>query len=182
MEPTALDATLSTLWRVESPRLIARLARLVGDLDTAEELAQDTFVAAIERWRSAGIPNNPAAWLNTTARFLAVDRIRRRDTHRHKYHQVADSTPRPPSWTSTGFSPVTRAERHIVKMTVPSRRELTRWPPPPVSLAACLAHLISAAAPRSPAAAPAPPSPRPRHSPSARARLVFARGDAALIG
>lgn len=92
MEP-ALDAALSTLWRVESPRLIARLARIVGDLDTAEELAQDTFVAAIERWRSAGVPSNPAAWLNTTARFLTVDRIRRRDIHRHKYQQVAASTP-----------------------------------------------------------------------------------------
>ncbi len=96
MEPTAtdaIDATVSTLWRVESPRLIARLGRLVGDLDTAEELAQDTFVAAIERWRTAGVPNNPAAWLNTTARFLAVDRIRRRDTHRDKYQQVAATMP-----------------------------------------------------------------------------------------
>jgi RNA polymerase sigma-70 factor (ECF subfamily) len=93
MDPTALDATVSTLWRVESPRLIARLARLVGDLGTAEELAQDTFVAAIEKWRAGGIPNNPAAWLHKTAQFLAVDRIRRRDTQRHKYQQVAASTP-----------------------------------------------------------------------------------------
>jgi RNA polymerase sigma factor (sigma-70 family) len=93
MEPTALDRTVSTLWRVESPRLIARLGRLVGDLDTAEELAQDTFVAALEKWRSGGVPNNPAAWLNATARFLAVDRIRRRDTQREKYRQVAAATP-----------------------------------------------------------------------------------------
>jgi RNA polymerase sigma factor (sigma-70 family) len=96
MEPTAADtvnATVSTLWRVESARLIARLGRLVGDLDTAEELASDTFVAALERWRSAGIPANPAAWLNTTARYLAVDRIRRRDTHRQKYQQVAAAAP-----------------------------------------------------------------------------------------
>ncbi|HEY2041720.1 MAG TPA: RNA polymerase sigma factor [Jatrophihabitans sp.] len=94
METTDLPATLATLWRVESPRIIARLVRIVGDIDTAEELAQDTFVAAIERWRGDGIPNNPAAWLNTTARFLAVDRIRRRDTQRHKYQQVAATTPR----------------------------------------------------------------------------------------
>jgi RNA polymerase sigma factor (sigma-70 family) len=89
-----LDQRLSTLWRVESPRVIARLMRQVGDLDTAEELAQDVFVAAIEKWRRDGLPDNPAAWLNTTARYLAVDRIRRRDTQRGKYHLVAASQPR----------------------------------------------------------------------------------------
>jgi predicted RNA polymerase sigma factor len=94
MEAGDLDAMLATLWRVESPRIVARLVRLVGDLDTAEELAQDTFVAAIEKWRHEGVPSNPAGWLNTTARFLAVDRIRRRDTQRHKYHLVAATTPR----------------------------------------------------------------------------------------
>ncbi|MCU1456602.1 MAG: putative polymerase, sigma-24 subunit, subfamily [Actinomycetia bacterium] len=88
-----LDAMVTAVWRVESPRIIARVVRLVGDIDTAEEVAQDTFVSAIEKWRRDGIPNNPAAWLHTTARFLAVDRIRRRDTQRHKYEQVAATTP-----------------------------------------------------------------------------------------
>jgi RNA polymerase sigma-70 factor (ECF subfamily) len=88
-----IDQRLAALWRVESPRMIARLMRLVGDLDTAEELAQDAFVAAIEKWRADGVPDNPGAWLNTTARFLAVDRIRRRDTQRGKYHLVAASQP-----------------------------------------------------------------------------------------
>jgi RNA polymerase sigma factor (sigma-70 family) len=89
----ALDRRLAALWRVESPRVIARLMRLVGDLDTAEELAQDVFAAAIPKWREDGEPDNPAAWLNTTARFLAVDRIRRRDTQRGKYQLVAASQP-----------------------------------------------------------------------------------------
>ncbi|KGN37783.1 RNA polymerase sigma factor [Knoellia subterranea] len=89
----AVDATIATLWRVESPRLIARLGRLVGDLDTAEELAQDTFAAAIEKWRADGIPDNPAAWLTTTSRYLAIDRIRRRDTGRDKLRTVAATTP-----------------------------------------------------------------------------------------
>lgn len=89
----SLETTLATLWRVESPRVIARLARLVGDVETAEELAQDAFVAALEKWPEEGVPANPAAWLHTTARFLAVDRIRRRDTQREKYHQVAAATP-----------------------------------------------------------------------------------------
>jgi RNA polymerase sigma-70 factor (ECF subfamily) len=93
MRTTDIDATLATLWRVESPRVTARIARLVGDLDTAEELAQDTFLAALQKWRHDGLPNNPAAWLMTTARFLAVDRIRRRDTQRDKYEQVAAITP-----------------------------------------------------------------------------------------
>ena len=88
-----LDRRLAALWRVESPRVIARLMRLVGDLDTAEELAQDVFASAIPKWRDEGMPDNPAAWLNTTARFLAIDRIRRRDTQRGKYQLVAASQP-----------------------------------------------------------------------------------------
>lgn len=92
MDATDLDEILATLWRVESPRVIARVARLVGDIDTAEELAQDTFLAALQRWRQDGVPDNPAAWLTKTARFLAVDRIRRRDTQRHKYQQIAATT------------------------------------------------------------------------------------------
>ena len=73
--------------------MVARLARLVGDLDTAEELAQDTFVAAIEKWRVDGVPNNPGAWLNRTSHHLAVDRLRRRDTQRRRYRQVAATAP-----------------------------------------------------------------------------------------
>ncbi|HWE67559.1 MAG TPA: RNA polymerase sigma factor [Acidimicrobiales bacterium] len=96
MEPADLPATLTAVWRVESPRVVARLVRLVGDIDTAEELAQDTFVAALEKWRRDGIPHNPGAWLNRTARFLAIDRIRRRDTERGKYHQVAAAAPAAP--------------------------------------------------------------------------------------
>ncbi|TDW77941.1 RNA polymerase sigma factor [Kribbella pratensis] len=92
-DTAALDTTVATLWRVESPRVIARLVRLVGDVDTAEELTQDAFVTAIEKWRSEGIPNNPAAWLHKCARFLAVDRIRRRDTLHSKYRQIAATSP-----------------------------------------------------------------------------------------
>ncbi len=93
MDATDLPATLATVWRVESPRVVARPVRIVGDIDTAEELAQETFVAAIEKWRRDGIPDNPAAWLHTTARFLAIDRIRRRDTQRTKYQRVAADLP-----------------------------------------------------------------------------------------
>jgi predicted RNA polymerase sigma factor len=67
--------------------------RQLSDLDSAEEIAQDAFMAAIEKWPQDGVPDNPAAWLNTTARYLAVDRIRRRDTQRGKYHLLAASQP-----------------------------------------------------------------------------------------
>ncbi|WP_251278737.1 sigma factor, partial [Enterobacter hormaechei] len=70
----ALTQRLETLWRMESPVLIARLARLLGgDVGRAEELAQDTWLVALERWPEQGIPDNPGAWLMTTARNRAID-------------------------------------------------------------------------------------------------------------
>ncbi|MDZ5622541.1 DUF6596 domain-containing protein [Nocardioides sp. HM23] len=78
---------------MESARVIARLTRIVGDVDTAEELAQDAFATALEKWRGEGVPANPAAWLHKTAHFLAVDRVRRRDTQRSKYREVAAREP-----------------------------------------------------------------------------------------
>lgn len=68
---------LETLWRMEAPALIARLTRLLGgDVGRAEELAQDTWLAALERWPAQGIPDNPGAWLMTTARNRAIDVLR----------------------------------------------------------------------------------------------------------
>ena len=107
MNAADLDATVAAVWRVESPRVLARLARFVGDLDTAEELTQDTFVAAIEKWRQDGVPANPAAWLHTTARYLAVGRIRRRDTHRNKVRLVALRARRSSMRSSPSSSTVT---------------------------------------------------------------------------
>ena len=75
-EPT-LTQRMDTLWRMESPVLIARLARLLGgDVGRAEELAQDTWLAALERWPAQGMPDNPGAWLMTTARNRAIDVLR----------------------------------------------------------------------------------------------------------
>jgi RNA polymerase sigma-70 factor, ECF subfamily len=75
--PGATHAAVEAAWRVEAPRLIAGLARLTGDLDAAEDLAQDALVAALERWPETGIPDRPGAWLMTTARRRAIDRFRR---------------------------------------------------------------------------------------------------------
>ena len=63
----AIDA----VWRIESPRLIAGLTRLVGDVGVAEDLAQDALVAALEHWPKSGVPANPGAWLMTTAKRRA---------------------------------------------------------------------------------------------------------------
>ena len=69
--------TIQAIWRIESPRLIAGLARLTRDLGSAEELAQDALVLALERWPNDGVPDNPGAWLMTTAKNRAIDEARR---------------------------------------------------------------------------------------------------------
>jgi len=75
---TALGPRLETIWRMEAPALIARLSRLMGgDVGRAEELAQDTWLAALEHWAADGVPDNPGAWLMTTARHRAIDVLRR---------------------------------------------------------------------------------------------------------
>jgi RNA polymerase sigma factor (sigma-70 family) len=68
---------IEAVWRIESPRLIAALARVVGDVGAAEELAQDALVAALEQWPTEGVPDRPGAWLMATAKHRAIDLIRR---------------------------------------------------------------------------------------------------------
>jgi RNA polymerase sigma factor (sigma-70 family) len=71
-------------WRIEWPRLVAGLTRMVGDIDTAEDLAQDALLAALEQWPRDGVPPNPGAWLMLTAKHRAIDRRRRDATFRRK--------------------------------------------------------------------------------------------------
>jgi RNA polymerase sigma-70 factor (ECF subfamily) len=80
----AIDA----VWRIESARLIAGLTRLVRDVGLAEELAQDALVTALERWPEAGIPENPGAWLMTTAKNRALDRLRRTKLAERKHEAL----------------------------------------------------------------------------------------------
>ncbi len=76
---TASDAhrAIDAVWRIESARLIAGLTRMTGDVGLAEDLAQDALVAALERWPQSGVPDNPGAWLMTTAKRRAIDEFRR---------------------------------------------------------------------------------------------------------
>jgi RNA polymerase sigma-70 factor (ECF subfamily) len=76
--------TIDAIWRIESPRLIAGLARMVRDVGLAEELAQDALVTALEKWPAAGIPDNPGAWLMATAKHRAIDLLRRAKRLEHK--------------------------------------------------------------------------------------------------
>jgi RNA polymerase sigma-70 factor (ECF subfamily) len=76
--PEQLSRTLETLYRSESGRVLATLVRLVGDLDLAEEAMHEAFAAALESWPQTGVPDRPRPWLISTARFKAIDRIRRR--------------------------------------------------------------------------------------------------------
>src|SRR5215510_10133821 len=76
--PEQLSKTIENLYRSESGRILATLVRLLGDLDLAEEAMHEAFAAALETWPQTGIPNNPRPWLISTARFKAIDGIRRR--------------------------------------------------------------------------------------------------------
>ena len=80
--------TVEAIWRIESARLIAGLARVVGDIGTAEELAQDALVAALEQWPTEGVPERPSAWLMGTAKHRAIDNIRRLKTLERKYEEI----------------------------------------------------------------------------------------------
>ncbi|TLZ27999.1 MAG: RNA polymerase sigma factor [Gammaproteobacteria bacterium] len=77
MTATDTHRTIDALWRIESARLIAALARLVRDVGLAEELAQDALVTALEQWPRSGVPDNPGAWLMATAKHRAIDHLRR---------------------------------------------------------------------------------------------------------
>jgi RNA polymerase sigma factor (sigma-70 family) len=81
-------ARIDAVWRIEAHRVIAGLGRLLGDLGLAEEIAQDALVAALEQWPGDGVPRNPGAWLMTTGKRRAIDRIRREVTLRDKINII----------------------------------------------------------------------------------------------
>src|SRR5215475_3690172 len=86
--------TIDAVWRIESPRLIASLARMVRDLSLAEDLAQDALVAALEHWPGSGVPENPGAWLMATAKRRALDHIRHGRMRARKHGVIQDDLER----------------------------------------------------------------------------------------
>ena len=87
MTSSASHSAIEAVWRIESAKVIAHVARLVRDVGLAEELAQDALVAALERWPDTGVPDNPGAWLMTTAKNRALDRLRQQTLHARKHEE-----------------------------------------------------------------------------------------------
>jgi RNA polymerase sigma factor (sigma-70 family) len=83
-----VQRTINAVWRIESARLIAGLARMVRDVGLAEELAQDALVTALERWPESGVPDNPGAWLMATAKNRAIDLLRRDKLLERKHQEL----------------------------------------------------------------------------------------------
>ncbi|MEU7883527.1 RNA polymerase sigma factor [Microbispora bryophytorum] len=84
----AAHRAIEAVWRIESARLVAGLARLVDDVGLAEELAQDALLIALEQWPEAGVPDNPGAWLMATAKHRAIDHLRRRGRYERKLQEI----------------------------------------------------------------------------------------------
>ncbi len=88
MTATAIHRAIDAVWRIESAKLIAGLARIVRDVGRAEELAQDALVAALEQWPESGVPDNPGAWLMATAKHRAIDELRRSKVLARKHEEL----------------------------------------------------------------------------------------------
>ena len=89
---TDTTRAIEAVWRIESARLVAGLARMVRDIGLAEDLAQDALVAAMEKWPGSGVPDNPGAWLMATAKNRAIDRMRREANLQSKQEEIARET------------------------------------------------------------------------------------------
>jgi RNA polymerase sigma factor (sigma-70 family) len=84
----AVHGAIDAVWRIERPKIIAVLARMVRDVGLAEDLAQDALVAALEHWPAEGVPDKPAAWLMATAKHRALDRLRQASLHARKQEEL----------------------------------------------------------------------------------------------
>ena len=88
MASADVNRTIDAVWRIESARLIAGLARMVRDVGIAEDLAQEALVAALEQWPESGVPEYPGAWLMATAKHRAIDRFRRAEVQARKTQEL----------------------------------------------------------------------------------------------
>ena len=88
MTATDIHRAIDAVWRIESPRIIAGLTRIVRDVGVAEDLAQDALVAALEQWPQSGVPDNPGAWLMAAAKHRAIDHFRRNARLERKHEEL----------------------------------------------------------------------------------------------
>ncbi len=89
MSVTEFHRAIDAIWRMEAAKIIARLTRMVRDLDLAEDLAQEALLVALEKWPQTGIPPKPGAWLMTTAKYRALDHFRKHDLTGRKHEELA---------------------------------------------------------------------------------------------
>src|SRR5216110_3122281 len=90
---SSASATVDAVYRADWGRIVATLIRSFGDFDVAEEAAQEAFAAAVDQWRTGGIPNSPAAWIIQTARHKAIDRLRRQTRFNEKIESYVSELP-----------------------------------------------------------------------------------------
>src|SRR4030081_3927603 len=110
-ETGSTHRAIDAVWRIESARLIAGLARIVRDVGLAEEPAQDALVAALEQWPESGVPDGPGAWLMATAKHRAIDLIRRRASYERKLQDIGRDAALPPE--TSGEPDVDAMDDHI---------------------------------------------------------------------
>jgi RNA polymerase sigma factor (sigma-70 family) len=93
MSATCIQRTIEAVWRMESAKIIARLARMLNQVGIAEEFAHDALVSALEQWPTSGVPDNPGAWLMTAAKNRALDELRRRKVLERTHESIAHEAP-----------------------------------------------------------------------------------------
>jgi hypothetical protein len=139
----ATHEAISAVWRIESAKIVATVARMVRDIGLAEELAQDALVAALEHWPQGGVPDNPAAWLVTAAKRKALDHLRHLKMRGEKLRSWAMTWRRPGGAGRAGFRGCAGrgdAGRHRRRPAAP---DLHRLPPGAVHRRAGGAHAAS---------------------------------------
>lgn len=104
MEGAGVRSAIDAVWRIESAKLVASLARIVRDVGLAEDLAHDALVAALERWPESGIPDNPGAWLMAVGKLRAIDTFRRSKRLERKHEEVASELRALQSLAATDFA------------------------------------------------------------------------------
>ena len=166
--------TIEAVWRIESARLIAGLARMVRDVGLAEELAQDALVAALEQWPESGVPDNPGAWLMATAKHRAIDQLRRNELLERKHEELGRELESRQE-TSDGGSRRRARRRHRRR---PAAAGVHGLPPGALHRGARGAHAAPARRPDDRRDRARLPRPRADHRPAHRARQADARRDA----
>ena len=158
-----VNRVVEAVWRIESARLIAGLARTVRDVGLAEDLAQEALVAALEQWPESGVPDNPGAWLMATAKHRGIDRLRRARMAERKHEELGRELESPRRRRRAG--PRRRARRPVRRRPAPA--DLHGLPPGALDRRAGGADPAPARRADDRRRSPAPTSSPSRRSPSA---------------